>query len=205
MAKTTRTRVLVIRSGMTAWDESGRVQGAADLPLSETGRLEVRDRAAELAGEDLSVVLAASDEASVQTAGLIADATGSKVRILAPLGEVHLGLWEGLPMAELESRYPRACRQWMEDPACVSAPDGENLAEAEDRIIGELCKAVQRVRGGGAVGVVLRPFALGLVRCWLSGAPTCELWTHIHESPWSEWFTLPGERAKARTQAASSG
>jgi broad specificity phosphatase PhoE len=204
MAKLPRTRVLVVRAGATEWDEAGRVQGAVDLPLSPTGRANIEELVSTLAPSRLTAVLCAPDESSVETAGLVAAATGATVPPDPDLGEVHLGLWEGLPLAELESRYPRACRQWMDDPACVNAPDGENLAEAAERIIGTVAKAVEKARSG-AVGVVLRPFALGLVRCWLADAPTCEFWTEVKEAPGIEWFTLPGERAKARTQAASSG
>jgi broad specificity phosphatase PhoE len=194
----------VIRAGATEWDGAGRVQGAVDLPLSVPGKAEIEEHIRTLAPGGLAAVLSAPDESSTETARLVAQATGARAKVVEELGEVHLGLWEGLPLAELEARYPRACRQWMDDPACVNAPDGENLAEAADRIIGAVARAVDKTRTG-AVAVVLRPFALGLVRCWLADAPTCEFWTEVKEAPWSEWFTVPGERAKARTQAASSG
>jgi len=38
MAKKDQIDLLLVRSGRTEWEEAGRLQGQADLPLSEAGR-----------------------------------------------------------------------------------------------------------------------------------------------------------------------
>src|SRR5258708_4586994 len=48
MAKNPSSRVLLMRSGRTEWDLLGRVQGAADLPMSSGGLATVQGQLAAL-------------------------------------------------------------------------------------------------------------------------------------------------------------
>lgn len=192
MSQSGDVKVLLVQTGGTDWDRAGRVAGASDLPLCEAGRAEVLAASAELQGTALSTIFCATDEASVCTARLVADVTGGKVRELDDLQEMHLGLWEGLRTCDLEDKCPTAYRQWMTDPTVVVVPEGETLDEAEARIIGGLAKALGKAKSNGAgIAVVLRPMALGLVRCWLEGVPTSELWSMLKGGARIEWRTVP--------------
>ncbi len=172
--------------------------------MSRSGHTTAEETAADLASSGISLVLCGSDEASVETANLVAASTGAKVRTVDGLGEVHLSLWEGLRSTDLEERFPSACRQWLDDPAIINAPDGESLLEARARIVGALTRTLERIRAGTTVGVVLRPIALGIVRCWLASCPTCQLWTEVNGAPASEPFEIPRVRLRASAQAAST-
>lgn len=192
MAKTTEIRVLLMRTGETEWEIAGRIAGSSDVPLSDAGRSAVKDTVDSLRAEDthLAVVFCAPDEASQATADALAAATGAKVKTIDDLGEMNLGLWEGRLAKELEEKCPTAYRQWVENPAVIRAPEGESVDEAQDRIVSAVARALDRVRpGDGAVGVVLRPVAMGLVGCALSGAPTSDLWSMMSNGL-AQWKTL---------------
>lgn len=193
MAKTSTHRLLLVRSGPTDWDTLGRVQGAADLPLSASGEEAVKTSLVPLANTKLDAVLSAPDEASRQTAKLLAAATGAKkVVVVADLADMGLGLWEGLRYDELESRYCRAGRLFLDDPSGVLAPEGEELEAFAAKVVAGLGRSVGKRKSGEAVGVVLRPLALGVVRCSLNEASICDLWQMIRERPDHEWYTIEG-------------
>ncbi len=172
------------------------MQGAADLPLSEAGRKATEAIADGIAADPPQIVLCGPDEASRTAARILAQAAGAKVKTLDELGDVHLGLWEGLLESGVEERYPRAAKQWSEDPGAVSPPEGESLQHAKERILTALAAGIDRLKEGAAAAVILRPVALGIVRCWLNDAPTADLWSQVRDRPAAEWYDVSAERLR---------
>lgn len=191
MAKAALSRLLLVRSGATEWDGAGRVQGATDLPLSPEGEAKVREALAGLGGVGLDRVICAPDEASRQTARLLAGAAGvGRAHVVHELGEMRLGLWEGLRYEDLEARYCRAGRLFLDDPCGVQAPEGEALVAYAERLVRALGKVLGKAKGGSSVGLVLRPIALGVVRCVLNGADISQMWAMVTERPDVEWYQI---------------
>lgn len=153
MAKSNLFKLLVLRAGGSAWDREKRIVGATDLPMDKAGQDEIAHEVEALNGLRLSVVFCAPDEASRATAEMLAEATGAKVKTLAGLREIGMGLWEGVLGSELETRCPSSYRQWLEDPTSVRSPEGEAYADAEDRILmpwpGRSTSSDPRKRGWG--------------------------------------------------------
>lgn len=167
----------------------GRVQGATDLPLTEVGRLEVQGLAEGLMGTRLGVVIAAPDEGSSETARLIAKATGARVQIEAGLAEMHLGLWEGLRTEELQNRC-KAGKVFVDDGPGVVPPEGaESLEEYQARIL-EVVRGLVGKRRLRPVGLVVRPMALGVLRCALKDEDLDSFWQMIASHPGSEWYQV---------------
>src|SRR5690606_15052333 len=96
MAKPEQINVLLIRSGESEWDRTGRLVGKADLPLCEKAKQELVDASSMLDGVDLSIVLHAADQCSASTAAMFARVVGCKTREIDDLADMDLGLWEGL-------------------------------------------------------------------------------------------------------------
>jgi broad specificity phosphatase PhoE len=192
MAKTTEIRVLLMRTGETEWENAGRIAGSSDVPLSEAGRSAVTTTVESIRAEGtrLTAVFCGPDEASQATAHALAAATGAKIKVVDGLSEMNLGLWEGRLAEDLEQKCPTAYRQWVDDPTVIRAPEGETVEEAQERIVGAVSRALDRVRpDAGAVGIVLRPVAMGLVGCALSGAPTSDLWSMM-KNGLAQWKTV---------------
>ncbi len=180
-------RVLLIRTGATHWDESGRVQGVTDLPITPAGRTGVLEMVGGISDIRLGGVYCGPDESSVQTSQMVRDARGGKVHVVPELAEVHLGLWEGLRLSDLEERFTRSCQRWFEDPSSVTAPEGESLLELRERFLPALDRAVGKSRAKAPVAIVLRPIVMALARCELQQRPCSELWGMVWECPASIW------------------
>lgn len=191
MGKARDFRVLLFRAPPTEWDGEGRLSGRVDLPLGSGGALEVERLAHEVAGLELDLMLHGPDEASTVSAGILARATGARLRRCVGLAEPGLGLWEGMRSSDLEERCPSVFRQWQVDPTRVSPPQGESLLEASERIVGEFARVLERVREvSPTVGVVVRPMARGVLRCWLEGLSLQRLWAESAGGRAMEWHLV---------------
>jgi len=202
MGKSPSIRVLVVRTGQTEWDLAGRIQGATDVPLCPHAIPVLKESLRELEGARVGSIWCGTDEASVATADLMAQTTGGAVTAVPELGELNLGLWEGMLVSEMTSRFPRACKAWMDDPSLINPPSGETLIEAHERLAAAVGRVLERARSGAAIAFVLRPIALGMVRCWLGDEPTCNIWSEAKESPWSRWFDVQPRAVLSRAAFA---
>jgi broad specificity phosphatase PhoE len=203
MTKAGMLTLTLVRSGATEWDDAGRLQGAIDLPLSESGRESLGatlDAALNGKARAHTLVLHGPDEASRQTAQAIVDRGAARRREIADLHDAELGLWSGLRESELLERHPTLLKAWRDDPGSITPPDGENLLEAEERILAALRRAVARC-GRGPVAVVLRPLAYALVRTWQQDRPIADFWRIADEAPPVETF----ETDRARLDAVRTG
>lgn len=149
--------VLLIPSGASTWEEAGRVQGGADLPLGPASVAELGGMFKGIEKTGIDRVWSGPDEASRQTAARLAQALGLDVRISEDLRGQGLGLWEGECEHELAERCSRFFRQWKSDPASVVAPEGEPWDRFSARVWGELVKQARRRSRGKVVALVARP------------------------------------------------
>lgn len=179
----------LIRAGDTDWDESDRLRGDEDLPLSRGGRaasVEAFERAATLPFASPGRIHHPTDAAATETARLAAERLGGRPRKDDELADPALGVLAGLSLAELRERFERRARQWEEDPSDLVPPEGEPLTDARDRLV-EAVQAILR-RRPPTVGLVLHDLAAGFVRSalagggernprrWMEGRPRVEIW-----------------------------
>jgi broad specificity phosphatase PhoE len=96
--------MLLIRHGRTAWNEQGRMQGRADLPLAPEGRAQIlRWRLPEAwAGAHW---LSSPLRRATETAALLTD---GPVNIEPRLIEMDWGAFEGRTLADLRAEMPAA-------------------------------------------------------------------------------------------------
>jgi probable phosphoglycerate mutase len=199
MARCDVYRVLLVRSGATEWDEREHLPGLADLPLCAGGRERFVIDGAGPGVVPLRAVISAGDQASVESARLVASAFETKARMCHGLCDVDLGLWQGLRMCEVKDRYPKVHRQWIDDPLSLTPPEGEPLRAAQNRLVEEMATCIEKACKGGkspnpAVAVVLRPIALALVRARLLEDASLVCWSRLAASPAYEWHRILPER-----------
>lgn len=163
--------VHLLPSAATDWQAHERVQGNLDLPAGAAGMQAVLTAAENWRPDPRPrVIYTAPDEASRQTAaayGTAISAGGVKIKVLDELREMNLGLWQGLPYAEMKERYPTAFSQWRQDPSKVTAPQGETIADVTLRLKATITRLIEKA-GDEAIAFVLRPVSLTLMLAWLS-------------------------------------
>ncbi len=172
-----RTRLILVRHGATAWTESGRYQGStAEVPLSATGWSQARCLATALEPLRLASVVCSPLGRAVETATCIAASHGLTVAPEPAFGELSFGEWEGLTSSEARARDPELHQCWQESPVRARPPGGETLEEVAERTIPAL-KAVIVGQAGEKVVLVMHSLIIRVVLCHALGA---ELSTVAH-------------------------
>lgn len=196
MAKTNDIQVILIRCGRTGWDDSNRLQGRTDLPLSESGReaaqATIRDLASLLAAPGVAAIYTGPDEASQETAGMVAQTTAAKIKTIDDLAALDLGIWDGLLESQLMERFPTAYRQWKDRPGSVNPPEGETFEEGDTRVRRAMCRVLERANGK-PLAFVLRPIPYAMATLWLQGRSLNELWSVLEDGPQSHSLTAARE------------
>ncbi|HEU0130476.1 MAG TPA: histidine phosphatase family protein [Mycobacteriales bacterium] len=129
--------LVVWRHGRTEWNDTGRFQGQADVPLDDVGVAQSRAAAVRLAALRPARVVSSDLLRASATAG----ALGLPVTLDPRLREVHVGEWSGLTRDEVASRFPRTYAAWLagED---VRREGGETLAEVAARAVSCVTEAL---------------------------------------------------------------
>ncbi len=129
--------IYLVRPGETAWNREKRQQGQLDSPLTAQGIEQARATGRALRkmlpeGKIVCVETSPLGRAS-HTAALLCAELGLDVRALlvSPLLlEHHLGAWQGLTNAEIDSRYPGERRAREANKWNYVVPGGESYALA---------------------------------------------------------------------------
>jgi len=168
----------VLQTGRTIWQDQQRMESTVGVPLSAEGVQDVADAAQQLAGQPIAAIYVADGEAEKQTAELAAAVIGAKVRRNKDLRELDYGLWQGLTVEELKRRHPKMYRQWTQSPLSIRPPEGESIDELRGRIDKALREIAKRHKDDPVL-LVLRPIALGLLRCMMDHADSETIWQHV--------------------------
>ncbi len=202
-AKRKSILLTLVRCGETTWDAEGRLHGRSDLPLSIDGRAAVTTDVAGLGSRPITTVHHAPDDASVETAQLVAAVVGAKTKASDGLAEADLGVFEGITRQEFAERFAKRFKQWQDDPLSLSPPEGEDLADARARIFSTISRLIRRARSD-ELAVVLHTLGVGLLRCWLADRPPSELWTMVKDRPRVERYLLSMDMADALDEVAAT-
>jgi probable phosphoglycerate mutase len=168
-------QVVLIRPGCTDYDAQQRIQGSLDIPLNERGASEVAQTAENLRDKALETIYAPVSQPAQQTAEMLAKILGVKHKKIERLQNLNQGLWQGMLVEDVHYKQPKVYRQWQEQPENVCPPDGEMLAEADDRVRTALVKLLKRHKEG-AIGLVLPEPLLSLARRFIAHAELGDLW-----------------------------
>lgn len=130
-------RILLVRHGESEWNAIRRLQGQADIQLSERGKQQAITLAPMVASFAPDLVLTSDLKRAVSTTALLGypDAT------LEPLlREQNVGAWTGVEIARLMADAPGAYAGWR---AGTFAPEnGEIWSEFRDRVGSAIDKAL---------------------------------------------------------------
>ena len=178
-------QIVLIRPGSTEYDEQGRIQGTLDIPLSAQGYREAERLASEVAGLGISQLYSSECLSATQTAKTIADALRVKLKKLDQMQNLNQGLWQGMMVEDVRQKQPTVYRQWQEQPEIICPPEGEMVAEAEERVRTTLKKLLKK-HNGATIGLVIPEPLASVVESQLRQTPLGDLWkADLSSGVWS--------------------
>ncbi len=183
--------IVLATAGTTAWDEEGRLLGSRSVPLSPLGRNQMEQLARQLEQFPVRVIYTGHSRHCLESARILAQASGASVRCLRELCEVNQGLWEGLLLKEVERTYPKAYRAWLREPCSVRPPAGESILQAYERARTVLASLARRHRGQ-VVAIVAPRLLRALIRCCLRGLGPDAVWDLYNDEADWEIVQMPG-------------
>jgi broad specificity phosphatase PhoE len=186
-------RIVLIRPGSTDYDVQKLIQGCLDIPLNDEGRGECVALAESLRGQGMECIYAPCCEPTRQSAQLIAQKLGLKVRKLEGMQNVNHGLWQGMAIDDVRRKQPKVYRQWQEQPENVCPPEGEMISEAVARIAAAMSRLLRRHKAGVIGLVVAEPLA-SLVRQFFRQDELGDLWKALEQH--GQWEIVEVEFAK---------
>jgi broad specificity phosphatase PhoE len=126
--------LFLIRHGETESNRLGLALGRADIPLNERGRWQAQRLARALAPETLAAIYSSPLSRARDTADPIAQRHGLTVQIEPGLMEMEIGDTEGLPFADIRTRFPGLLETWASpDGPAQPMPGGERLIDVHAR------------------------------------------------------------------------
>lgn len=157
------SRLFLVRHGQSTWNESRKIQGQADPPLSKRGREQAERLATRLGGHSFVGFYASDLRRCRETAAPLSGRLGREPELRPDLREVALGAWEGLTTAEIEQKFPAEWARWADQPSWDIVPGSEGAGRFERRVAAAVEELFKRhplgdvlvVTHGGVVQVAL--------------------------------------------------
>ncbi len=168
-------QIILVRPGLTDYDQQIRIQGTLDISLSEAGLRQAVKLTEKLRQYSPTAVYSAQGRSAKETASAIAAGLGLKPKTLDKLTNVNLGLWQGMLVEEVRHKQPKVYKQWQEHPETVRPPEGEELPNTLERIEDSLEKIARKHRMATVVLVAPEPLA-SLLRQMVDGSAMGDLW-----------------------------
>lgn len=206
-------RLVLLRHGRTAWNESGRAQGHADIELDDTGHAQARAAGRHLSDLELSALWSSDLARARQTADYVASASGLAPMYDERLREFDVGQRQGLTLDEFAERYPDEYFSWVRGDGLLPVKGGEVTEDVERRIVPALHECLASLRHGetGLVvthGAAIKVAVVGLLG-WprhlsgsLKGVDNCA-WVTVEEIEHGGRLRLAGYNQKAPRERSS--
>jgi len=158
--------LILVRHGETSWNREERVQGISDIELNEQGRKQAVKLAEALKGRPIEAIFSSPLVRALETARIINRYHGLHIQVREELREMDQGIFEGLSFRELMAKEGAFLSRWVKDPASVTMPGGESLADVQKRawpVMEEI------IREGCSSLVVSHSFTISTILCKIAG------------------------------------
>lgn len=162
-----KTRLYLIRHGVTEWNKGGRYQGWTDIALSKEGEEQAELLAKRFEYMPLDAIYASPLQRAIATAAPIAKAKGMELKVEEAFKEINFGEWEGHTVAELNEKYGQPYMDFFNDPFNHDMPGEGSFRNAAKRVMEGYERIVEAHRGERVAivshGGLLRVFLVTLL------------------------------------------
>src|ERR1700722_10318253 len=128
------TSLFMVRHGQTEWNKLRKIQGHADIPLSEAGILQAQEIAQRLASHRFDAIISSDLQRAAQTAAIINEYHKHDIKLESLLREQHYGIAQGLMTEEVLQKFCRVEHKPFGQPEPeYLVPQAETYVQLVDR------------------------------------------------------------------------
>ncbi len=152
-------KLILVRHAETIWNRDKRIQGgSSDIALSEVGIRQAHLLAKFFEGENIAAIVSSPLQRALNTANIIAEPHGLKVKEDAGFKELEVGELEGLSWADLGTSFTQFLLQEWQGQGTGSVKGGESFVQLQQRSWDSV-EQLRRECDGDSVIVVSHYFA----------------------------------------------
>ncbi|MBZ0293077.1 MAG: histidine phosphatase family protein [Anaerolineae bacterium] len=140
-------RVLLIRHGETDWNLERRWQGFEPTSLNANGLEQADTLAQYLRERPIGAVYCSDLPRALQTAAALAQVLGLEPRADIRWREIHVGIFQGLVISEVEQRYPVEIASFRSSDVDFVIPNGESRRMLGKRVYEAFEEVVEQPTG----------------------------------------------------------
>jgi alpha-ribazole phosphatase len=170
-------KLILIRHGQTAWNDKFRLNGHTDIELDEEGKKQACALQKRFAETEIAAIYASDLCRAYETACIIAQPHGLKVKPDSSLREINFGAWEGLVFADIKRDYPAEAKIFWEAPQELRIPQGETFVEMQYRAFAVVQK-ILTVEPVGNIVIVTHAIVIETLLCTFGHEPINEIWKY---------------------------
>jgi broad specificity phosphatase PhoE len=168
--------LIFVRHGESTFNRDRRWQGQSQQALlSDLGWRQADCAARALADSGASALFSSDLTRAMQTAVSIAAATGLPIMPDRRLREIDSGRWTNRLSDEVTLEEPDLVAAWNNAPATTSLPDGEGLAQAQQRMLAFVADRIPAYDGHSVI-IAVHGAILQTLMAAASGIPLDQLW-----------------------------
>jgi alpha-ribazole phosphatase/probable phosphoglycerate mutase len=144
--------------------------GWTDLPLSPQGRLQIERLTQHLAGRPgFDLIYASPLLRTSETARLLAGAGLGRLEFCTALKEINCGELDGLPVDEVQRRFPELWREnWRQSREDFRWPGGESYREFRERCLAAV-RSIAAAHLSGRIAMVTHAGVISQIIGFISG------------------------------------
>ncbi len=124
-----------------------RFQGFRDTELNDAGRAQAAELAERVTALSIAALWSSDLRRARETAQIVGTRVGLEPRLDPRLREANRGRWEGRLFQDVAAEEPDLFGQWMQAGPGWRFPDGESLAEQQQRV----AECVEEIRETAAL------------------------------------------------------
>src|SRR3989344_2135807 len=123
-----KSRWFIVRHGETDWNKTGKILGTHDIELNDAGRAQAKNVGQMLKSADIELIISSPYARALETAKIIAEATGAEIITDNEFREKSNGEAEGMIQMEAFKKYGDLHH------FDRVAPEGESYRELSERV-----------------------------------------------------------------------
>jgi broad specificity phosphatase PhoE len=180
---TVKTTLLLIRHGFSTSNEDGTLTGQLDVPLTPLG-VRQGEAASRYLFENYGIDAIYSSDLSraVDTVRPLSEQTGLPILTDPDLREMRCGIWTGVLISELKTRYGALYTRWASADDAVFPEGGESWSKTAERMRGAVLRIAAQ-NAGKTVAVATHGGALRALLGVLLGIPSALWQTELPYAP----------------------
>ncbi len=138
------TKLILVRHGESEANFKRICAGQSDYPLTELGKKQAEAAGEVLKGIKIDAVYSSDLSRAYDTGKAIAKHHGLSVTKDIRLREIHRGIFESQPLAELEKKYPVEYHVLMHNKPFADIEGGESTEQVQERVLDSISEIAKK-------------------------------------------------------------